>query len=603
MSLLTDASLLVTPNAYKETKLYSIIPSNGNGDFNVTRTTTATRVNAAGLIEVMYYNLATYSEMFSDISWNKPSAILTPNTTIAPNGTLTADTLTGTGASTNNRLNQGINTLASTTYTHSIYAKKGTNDFIQLYGSNAVFGLDVWANFDLNNGVLGSVGALTTATITDVGNGWYRCTVTGATTTGGSSSSYILQLIAAANTTRAFSNTLNTSVFIWGAQFVEGALPLNYQKTEGRLNIPRLDYSLGGSCPNILLEPLRTNLCLWSEQINNAAWSGVASVAANAFIAPDGFLSADTLTDSSTTTYQTKLQNFTITANAAYTTSVFIRKTTGALTSYPGIVATLSGGVGGRLVRVIVNTTTGTFNYEVSGSPAINSYSATLTSFNSDYWRLTLTTQDNQSNTSYQLLYYPAISLDGTTVTSTATGSATFWGGQFELGGYATSYIPTTSTTITRNADVLSRNNIYTNGLITASGGTWFIDLRNNRDLVRDVAVNTLFVADTTSGGTNGFMIRNNLAATGTLKITKRIAATETALYTTLAGTVKIAIKWDGSTADVFVNGVKVVSATAFTITNMEFLNATGQDVPKYINDMALFPTPLSDTRCIALTT
>ena len=132
MSLLTDASLLVTPNAYKSGKLYSIIPSNGNGDFTVTRATTATRVNSAGLIEVMYYNLVAYSEMFSDISWNKPSAILTPNTTIAPNGTLTADTLTGTGVSTNNRLNQGPGLLATTTYTHSIYAKKGTNNFIEM---------------------------------------------------------------------------------------------------------------------------------------------------------------------------------------------------------------------------------------------------------------------------------------------------------------------------------------------------------------------------------------------------------------------------------------------------------------------------------------
>jgi len=152
---------------------------------------------------------------------------------------------------------------------------------------------------------------------------------------------------------------------------------------------------------------------------------------------------------------QTKLQNFTITANAAYTTSVFIRKTTGALTSYPGIVATLSGGVGGRLVRVIVNTTTGTFNYEVSGSPAINSYSATLTSFNSDYWRLTLTTQDNASNTSYQLIYYPAISLDGTTVTNTATGSATFWGAQLEAGAYPTTYILTTATPLTKTSAVV----------------------------------------------------------------------------------------------------------------------------------------------------
>jgi hypothetical protein len=50
MSLLSQASLVVTPNAYKEGKLYSVIPSDGSGDFTFTRATTATRVNSAGLV-------------------------------------------------------------------------------------------------------------------------------------------------------------------------------------------------------------------------------------------------------------------------------------------------------------------------------------------------------------------------------------------------------------------------------------------------------------------------------------------------------------------------------------------------------------------------
>ena len=51
MSLLDTASLIVTPNGYKEGKLYSVIPSDGSGDMSVTRATTATRVNSAGLVE------------------------------------------------------------------------------------------------------------------------------------------------------------------------------------------------------------------------------------------------------------------------------------------------------------------------------------------------------------------------------------------------------------------------------------------------------------------------------------------------------------------------------------------------------------------------
>jgi hypothetical protein len=57
MSLLNSASLVVTPNGYKEGTLYSVIPNTSLGDMTVVRATTATRVNSAGLIELVPYNL------------------------------------------------------------------------------------------------------------------------------------------------------------------------------------------------------------------------------------------------------------------------------------------------------------------------------------------------------------------------------------------------------------------------------------------------------------------------------------------------------------------------------------------------------------------
>ena len=68
---------------------------------------------------------------------------------------------------------------------------------------------------------------------------------------------------------------------------------------------------------------------------------------------------------------------------------------------------------------------------------------------------------------------------------------------------------------------------------------------------------------------------------------------------------IKLAIKWNGTTADVFQNGVKVVSATPFTATNMQFLrtDTSGVGAPAFINQMALFPTPLTDDQLAQLTT
>lgn len=93
--LLHHASLVVLPSTYGEGRLFSQKPTyNTNGTFTVTRATTATRVNSAGLVDLVPYNLVTYSEMFSDASWVKTRTSVTANTITAPNGTLTADTLT-----------------------------------------------------------------------------------------------------------------------------------------------------------------------------------------------------------------------------------------------------------------------------------------------------------------------------------------------------------------------------------------------------------------------------------------------------------------------------------------------------------------------------
>lgn len=177
---------------------------------------------------------------------------------------------------------------------------------------------------------------------------------------------------------------------------------------------------------------------------------------------------------------------------------------------------------------------------------------------------------------------------------------------QMELGGFATTWVNTIGAAATRIADSFSRLNIYTNGLISANGGTWFVELRGNSLYLRDGYSPALVLADNAmSGGVggNGWMIRHPSTSNQRLGIQKVVAGTNTALHTTATDNVKIAIKWNGTTADIFVNGTKVVSATSFTPTVMELLNGNAGDVPKFIQAMALAATPLSDARLIALTT
>ena len=295
MSLLDTASLIVTPNAYKEGKLYSVIPSDGSGDFTFTRATTATRVNSSGLVELVPYNLLTYSEQLSNWT-NIQFVTVTDNVETAPNGTLTASRINETAVTNVHRLFLNP-TVSANKHTYSVYLKAGTRNwaFLRLDGLS----IDQRTWFDIQNGTIGTTSGDHTATIEDAGNGWYRCSVSIAGTTYDTTPLAIIGL-ATANGVFNYAGDVNEYIYAWGAQLVEGTNALPYQKTETRLNIPRIDYSLGG-CPNILLEPQRTNLATYSEQFDDASWNKInSSVTANADISPDGYTNADRIYDNAT---------------------------------------------------------------------------------------------------------------------------------------------------------------------------------------------------------------------------------------------------------------------------------------------------------------
>jgi hypothetical protein len=172
---------------------------------------------------------------------------------------------------------------------------------------------------------------------------------------------------------------------------------------------------------------------------------------------------------------------------------------------------------------------------------------------------------------------------------------------QMELGAYATTFIPTTTAAVTRLADAFSRSNVFTNGFITSAGGTWFLEMDNNTAYTSDTSTGSIFLDTGTLGYTNGFMVRKNTA--GRLIIIKYISTTGTTLHTTTTDRFKMAIKWNGSTADVFVNGVKVTTATAFTTTAMQFLSNGNNFFMAFLNQSSLFPVPLTDDQCIEITT
>jgi len=173
-------------------------------------------------------NLLLYSEQFDNAAWTKQNITVTADSTISPFGTLTADTITAAGGLISLIAQSAGTTVASSPYAQSIYAKAGSKTVIQADFNAAGWGTDARANFDLANGVLGTVDAGITATIESLGNGWYRCSAsrTKTPTTG----NLIWCMVDSTTSAREAVCTAGT-LYIFGAQLVQGSVPGDYRAT------------------------------------------------------------------------------------------------------------------------------------------------------------------------------------------------------------------------------------------------------------------------------------------------------------------------------------------------------------------------------------
>jgi hypothetical protein len=181
------------------------------------------------LVEPAATNLCLRSED-ATTTWTNNNSTETANSTTAPDGTTTADTLTASSTS-NAYLAQNVGSRTdNAAHTLSCYLKKGTSNFAILVDTNMADGTSSGAWFDLNNGVVGTKQAnVTTHTITSIGNGWYRCTITG--TNAASVNTQIQIYVADADNSTNVTN--GNTIFVWGAQVETGTVATSYIPTLG----------------------------------------------------------------------------------------------------------------------------------------------------------------------------------------------------------------------------------------------------------------------------------------------------------------------------------------------------------------------------------
>ena len=263
-------SLILVPARFKTGKLYTPVATTSgglvlgaSGDFNVTRATTATRVNASGFIESVasgiprldYYtsggtagcpallvepsgsNLALQSENFTT-TWGQTALNITSGFTSPTNSNLGAliEATANTG-----RLRQTFASLTSgVTSTFSLFAKLGTQSsgvtLVFQEGNATSYSSGVCQSFRLDTGAVGiscTLGAgftITRSNIENYGNGWYRCSLTVQLSYTPSSANLTIRptSVVTANLPVTASGD---SCYIFGAQLETGTVPTSYIPT------------------------------------------------------------------------------------------------------------------------------------------------------------------------------------------------------------------------------------------------------------------------------------------------------------------------------------------------------------------------------------
>jgi hypothetical protein len=218
--------------------VYSVLPSNGDGDFDFTRASAATRINAQGLIETVAVgdnrlnyplldgtvqtcphlllepqrtNLITYSEDFSNAAWTKSDSSITSNAAISPDGTLNADKVTGSGYL------QNVNSLTATnTYTFSFFWKKDTSNVVKILLSST--GTDEQLSINTNTLALISQLGINSYNNISYGNDWYRLSMTWTEANTEPTGIRI----------SADESDATSSLFIWGAMLEQSSYPTSY---------------------------------------------------------------------------------------------------------------------------------------------------------------------------------------------------------------------------------------------------------------------------------------------------------------------------------------------------------------------------------------
>ena len=368
--------------------------------------------------------------------------------------------------------------------------------------------------------------------------------------------------------------------------------------------IPRLDYPLGGGCPALLVEPSGSNLALRSQDFS-ATWSVAASATVTGITSPDGTPNATTfIADSNTDRIR---QTITLTSGTTYTYSLFGKF--GALSSgFTMNVFQENATTYGSGVCQAFNLNEGTLGASGSVGAGFTLQSVGMENYGNGWYRCRMTVLMGYTPaTNPRVGFRIGTQISGGIPLSVVSGSVSAWGAQLETGSIATSYIPTTTASATRNADVINLSGAVS-GCIGQTEGTIYaeVDIQfNNR--------NADIIGLDSGSSANGFYLVIRSSSVIELRIrqgsTNALIFQRTGAYP--VGINKIAVSYKNSDFAISLNGTRTqvdtstITMPSVAITRASVVPSINFTLDQSVRVRAVVPytTRLTNAQLAALTT
>ena len=324
--------------------------------------------------------------------------------------------------------------------------------------------------------------------------------------------------------------------------------------------IPRLDYFASGGtvgCPALLVEPSGSNLALQSENFLTT-WLQANLVITTGYTSPFNNTNG-TLIEANSSTARLRQTIAAITSGTTHTFSLFAQAGNLALAS--GVSLTIQEGTATNYASGVVQSfrlDTGTLGASGTLGAGFTLTRASIENYGNGWYRCNMTVTVSYTPASANISIRPTSAIASNLPATVSGGSAYIWGAQLETGSVATSYIPTTTAAVTRNADVILVSGAVS-GSIGQTEGTIYaeVDIKNFTNGTRIFAI---------SDGTQANRIALLFNTVNRIRLLATVTSSTQADISTAgnqpAGIYKIAVAYATNDYVLYINGVQIGTDT-----------------------------------------